>query len=165
MYSNNTDTRIRVAAVYAEIALIIFIITMYSLWAFQWSDIGATMHLAFSHANGGMIAVYALGSVFWGAIYIGLMTYNVWLRCEVSDYPVQFVAIAATHPLYHVIRWPIFAAMVVNSVTILRSDHSSEEIVVNETLIAFAMWLEPMILGCVLALFAIVYPAYYFCRR
>lgn len=174
-----TTMRINNAIVYTEIALVILIITLYALWAYHWSNIGETISLAFDHSSTGMVAVWILGGIFWGIIFLVLLEGNIRLRyyhAGIFDDPYKFAALAALHPLYHIIRWPIFAVMVTSAVImstapiapttpIAPPDYSSGLIIVNESLITFAMWLESAILGFALMLFAIMSLARFFCRK
>jgi hypothetical protein len=65
--------------------------------------------------------------------------------------------LAGVHILYHLIRWPIFAAMVVAAVDYTHVENTWDDPDVNDHLVAFAVWLDVIAIVVVLAVGGTIY--------
>jgi hypothetical protein len=154
-------------AIWGEIVLIVTILTLYGFHAFTWSDLGKDFDDVLGNMDND--AGFYVGAVAWGLEYlvflIGGSVYRLAILAEEGNR--WFLLSSLVHVLYHVIRWPIFAALMVASLS--TSTHETKydgrnvtTIQVNASVAQVAVWFDFIVAGIV-ALGATVYASLAHC--
>lgn len=137
-----------------EFGSIVLILILYSFWAFKWTNIGDQMAQILQTQNPRYIAVIAVGAISWAIVYfalVGASIYNRKDRIRSQKQLILYSLIAGAHVIYHLVRWPIFAALIISSGTLVSSNESeeSDSLEVLESRVIMTFWFDFVTLLCV----------------
>lgn len=138
--------RIAIGIAWLEALCVAMVVTIYSIIAFVIfpDEIGDKMAYATGEQlDGGYFVSNVFGGICWVIWYIVFISLGV-IKIRVDDDPengrdilIMHVLPAAGNIVYHVIRWPVLALMLVYAV---------DDRVINNSLVGCAFWLDSIII-------------------
>lgn len=144
-----------------EVGIVVTTLTLYVEYAFNWHhSLGEDIHLGFCHNDTDcwLYLPVVIGCIIWGMLgVIAVVASIVGHIFFFVEHTKRLSLLAGLHILYHLIRWPIFAAMVVAAVDYTHVEETWDNPDVNDHLVAFAVWLDLIVIIVVLAVGGTIY--------